>query len=81
MPIPVLFAVMCAAFLPASRNAHVRGSGGRLRSATVLQIAIWVFAALMARAYLGEQLTPRRAGGCLVIACRALPISASEAVR
>jgi drug/metabolite transporter (DMT)-like permease len=31
--------------------------------------------------YLGERLTPRRAGGCLVIACGALLISAFEAVR
>ncbi|MDW9232266.1 multidrug resistance efflux transporter family protein [Burkholderia cepacia] len=46
MPIPVLFAVLCAAFLHASWNALVRSSGDRLRSATVLQIAIGLFALL-----------------------------------
>ncbi|WP_306715465.1 EamA family transporter [Burkholderia dolosa] len=46
MPIPVLFAVLCAAFLHASWNALVRSSGDRLRSATVLQIAIGAFALL-----------------------------------
>src|SRR5579859_3490297 len=44
VPIPVLFAVLCAAFLHASWNALVRSSGDRLRSATVLQIAIGLFA-------------------------------------
>ncbi|WP_353254540.1 EamA family transporter [Burkholderia anthina] len=46
VPIPVLFAVLCAAFLHASWNALVRSSGDRLRSATVLQIAIGLFALL-----------------------------------
>ncbi|KVQ81499.1 multidrug DMT transporter permease [Burkholderia multivorans] len=46
MPIPVLFAVLCAAFLHASWNALVRSSGDRLRSATVLQMAIGAFALL-----------------------------------
>lgn len=40
-----------------------------------------VFAALIARVYLGERLTPRRAMGCAVIAAGALLISAFEAVR
>ncbi len=40
-----------------------------------------VFAALIARVYLGERLTPRRAAGCVVIAAGALLISAFEAVR
>ncbi|WP_063551644.1 EamA family transporter [Burkholderia territorii] len=46
VPIPVLFAVLCAAFLHASWNALVRSSGDRLRSATVLQIAIGLLALL-----------------------------------
>ncbi|MBN3787571.1 EamA family transporter [Burkholderia sp. Ac-20353] len=47
MPIPVLFAVLCAALLHASWNALVRSSGDRLRSATTLTVAMGVFAALL----------------------------------
>ncbi|KAB0636442.1 multidrug DMT transporter permease [Burkholderia stagnalis] len=47
MPIPILFAVLSAALLHASWNALVRSSGDRLWSATVLCIAMGLFAAVL----------------------------------
>ncbi|KUY91698.1 multidrug DMT transporter permease [Burkholderia territorii] len=64
VPIPVLFAVLCAAFLHASWNALVRSSGDRLRSATVLQIAIGLFALLFLPA--AAPITPASCWTCVV---------------